>query len=295
MQYVGVAVPFTERWYFDAVLDGAAAKAREHGADLRIEVHPPAPQAHREVAESFRRLFADPDCVGAMSIVFEIDAEDVRVAADGRPVVIVGGRSDGLPSVFIDDVATARLATEYLLSLGHTRIAHLAGYATAPDDFAMRGDRVRGYSEAMRAAGHDELSRVVPSGFGYDDAHRVALRLLSDDDRPSAVFAVADEVAFAVLDAARQLGLEVPRQLSVLGVDDHADAAGRGLSTMRQDPRSLGAAAIARVFGETRDDEQRLDVELIARSSTGAPEGVAPTERTGALGRLLGARLRRRG
>jgi LacI family repressor for deo operon, udp, cdd, tsx, nupC, and nupG len=291
MHYVAVAVPYAGPWYFDAVLEGAAAEAREHDAELRVAVHAPGPHAHRAVTESFATHFEDPECLGALSVVFDLDTEDTQVLRRARPVVVVGGYSEHLPSVFVDDAEVARIATEHLLSLGHTSVAHLAGYTTAPDDFAMRGDRVRGYSAAMSAAGLDEVSRVVPSGFAYEAAHRAALQLLSDADRPSAVFAVNDDVAFAVLDAAKELGLVVPGDLSVVGVDDHRDAAGRGLTTVRQDPSALGRAAIARLLGATDEDAQCCDVELMVRSTTGAP-GTAVSARSGVLGRLFGRRRR---
>lgn len=295
MTYVVGAVPFADRWYFDQVLAGAAAKAAEHGAELRVAVQAPGPGVHREVAERFAGLLADPDCVGALSISFDLDAEDARLlAAHDRPVVVVGGRSAHLPSVFIDDIATARLATEHLLSLGHRSVAHLAGYATAPDDFTMRGERVRGYSEAMAAAGLEERSRVVPAMFARDAAQRAARQLLTSEDRPTAVFVVADEIALAVLDTAEELGLEVPRDLSVIGVDDHPDAAARGLTTVRQRPDALGTAAAARLFGETREDVQRQDVELVVRSTTSGPgvraAATAPQRRPW---RLLSGLLRR--
>jgi DNA-binding LacI/PurR family transcriptional regulator len=295
MSYVGVVVPFAGRWYFDQVLAGAETKAREHGAELRVTVRAPGPGAHREVARHLADLFADPDCVGALSISFDLDAEDARLlAAHDRPVVVVGGRSAHLPSVFIDDIATARLATEHLLSLGHRSVAHLAGYATAPDDFAMRGERVRGYSEAMAAAGLEERSRVVPAMFSREAAQRASRELLTSDDRPTAVFAVADEIALAVVDTAEELGLEVPRDLSVIGVDDHPDAAVRGLTTVRQDPEALGAAAAARLLGETQEDAQRQDVELVVRTTTGGPGvGAAASAAPRRSWRLLSG-LRRR-
>lgn len=255
-------------------------------------MHPPGPRAHRAVAEGFAQQLRDPDCVGALSVLFDIDAEDAQLLRYDRPVVVIGGRSGGLPSVFIDDAAAAQRATEHLLALGHVRVAHLAGYVHAPDDFAMRGDRVRGYSAAMAAAGLEELSNVVPSGFDYDDARRAATRLLSGADRPTGVFAVSDEVAFAVLDAAAELGLSAPRDVSVVGIDDHEDAARRGLTTIAQRPRELGTAAAARLFGETQSDQQRQDVELVVRGSTAAPVGQEPRTRPGLLGRLFGGAAR---
>ncbi|MBW4043074.1 MAG: LacI family transcriptional regulator [Acidobacteria bacterium] len=294
MRFIAAAVPFADRWYFDQVLAGAADRAHAHATAVRVVVHAPGPRAHRLVAEDFAQQLEDRDCIGALSVQFDIDAEDAQLLRSDHPVVVIGGRSGGLPSVFIDDAAAARQATEHLLALGHVRIAHLAGYTTAPDDFAMRGDRVRGYSAAMGAAGFEEISQIVPSGFEYGDARRAAVRLLSGADRPTAVFAVSDEVAFAVLDAAAELGLAVPRDVSVIGVDDHEDAERRGLTTIAQHPRALGRAAAARLFGETQNDQQRHEVELVLRASTDVPRGHQPHTRRGVLGRLFGAAPRPR-
>ena len=239
------------------------------------------------VADRFDEALADEDCVGAIAIGFEFKGPQVpRLTAHGKPVVVIGGWCDGLPSVTVDDERVAREATRHLLDLGHTTITHLAGYALSPDDFTMRTDRVRGYSEAMREAGLDEHSHVVPCEFTHEAAYRAAKELLSDPARPTAVFAVADELAFAVLDAAADLGLEVPGDLSVVGIDDHRDAGSRGLTTFRQDPAVVGGAAVDRLLGRTDADHQVLRCELVERATTAAPRAPEAPRRS-LLDRLL--------
>ena len=293
MPRVEVAVPFQDNWYFDVVCDGIADRMRTVGGDVgvRITTQRPGAEGRARVTELLHEALADPDCIGAIAVHFEFKPPQVeRLLGHGKPVVVIGGRCAGLPSVFVDDEGVARRATQHLLALGHVSIAHLAGYALSPDDFTMRTDRVRGYSDAMRIAGLDEHSQVKPCEFTHDAAYRAARELLADPDRPTAVFAVADELAFAVLDAAQDLGLKVPEDLSVIGIDDHRDAASRGLTTWLQDPAEAGAAAADRLLGVVDEDEQLLGSVLIPRTSTAppairAPEG--PPARRSLLSRLL--------
>lgn len=291
MPRVEVAVPFQDNWYFDEVCDGIASRLHAADADLvvRVTTERPGREGRARLTELLDAALAEPDCVGAVAVHFEFEPPQVeRLLAHGKPVVVIGGRCAGLPSVFVDDEGVARRATQHLLSLGHVSIAHLAGYALSPDDFTMRTDRVRGYSEAMRLAGLDEHSQVKPCEFTHEAAYRAARELLTAHDRPTAVFAVADELALAVLDAAQDLGLRVPQDVSVIGIDDHRDAAARGLTTWRQDPAEAGAAAAARVLGVVEEDEQLLGSVLVQRATTAAPpapEG-APA-RVPLLSRLL--------
>jgi DNA-binding LacI/PurR family transcriptional regulator len=288
---VEVAVPFQDNWYFDAVCDGIAGRLRaaDPGLVVRVLTERPGREGRARVTDLLHVALADPDCVGAVAVHFEFKGEQVeRLREHGKPVVVIGGRCAGLPSVFVDDEGVARLATEHLLSLGHVSITHLAGYALSPDDFTMRADRVRGYSEAMRIAGLDEHSQVKPCEFTHDAAYRAARELLSAEDRPTAVFAVADELALAVLDAAEDLGLRVPQDLSVIGVDDHRDAAARGLTTWRQSPEEAGGAAADRLLGAVDDDEQLLGSVLVRRATTAAPPAPAgPPARPSLVSRLL--------
>ena len=289
MPSIEVAVPFRDNWYFDAVCAGIARRARAAEVDVHVLVEAAGARGRAIVADRFDEVLRETDCIGAISVGFEFTAPQVaRLVEHGRPVVVVGGPCAGLPSVFIADAAVAHAATDQLIALGHSSIAHLAGYALSADDFTMRSDRVRGYSEAMLEAGFDAYSHVVPCEFSHAAAYRAAVDMLSQPDRPTAVFAVADELAFAVLDAAGDLGLDVPRDLSVIGIDDHPDAEARGLTTWRQDPEAVGAAAADRVLGRTDEDRQVVETPLIVRTTTAPPGSRRPsTRKPGRLGRLL--------
>jgi len=272
MAIVSVPVPYAAKWYFDSLLSGIRSAAAEQGHELDVWVEPPGPAAREHVTARLEEQLADPAYRGAIAVHFRLQGDLVtRVTRFGKPVVLIGGRSDELPVVRLDDVDIARRAVQHLADLGHRSIAHLGGLVTAPDDFAIRADRVRGYSEAMDEAGLEMQAMVRASSFELEDATAAAVSLLSGEERPTAVFAVVDEVAYGVLEAARRLGLAVPRDVSVIGIDDHEGAAEAGLTTMKQRPEAVGRAAVARLLGVTENDDQVIDVDLVARTSTAPP------------------------
>ena len=118
---------------------------------------------------------------------------------------------------------------------------------------------------------------VFESDWSAGDANASALALLSGPDRPTAVLAASDEMALGVLGAAHQLGLEVPRDLSIVGIDDHDLAAVLGLTTVRQAVAAQGLAAAQTLLGllglvtPEMMPEQTFPVELVVRTSTGRP------------------------
>ncbi|MBX9360647.1 LacI family DNA-binding transcriptional regulator [Streptomyces sp. WAC04114] len=137
--------------------------------------------------------------------------------AERIPVVLAGSREPAPPGVDVvagDDEQGARLVAEHLIGLGHRRIAHIAGYG------AVGELRRRSFEAAMRRHGLADEALVEPSDMTEEGGYRTTVRLLSRPDRPTAVFAVNDIAAIGVLSAAEELGLRVPRDLSVVGYDN---------------------------------------------------------------------------
>jgi DNA-binding LacI/PurR family transcriptional regulator len=166
--------------------------------------------------------------------------------------------------------------TEHVIALGHTRIMHFAGDLSEQMDFGVHAQRLRGYREAMRVAGlaasYRETAFTTPGGYAL--AHAV---LPDATTRPSAIVAGCDEVAIGAIVAARELGIRVPEDLSVTGVDDHDLAEMFGLTTVRQSPHRQGTLAVELIMDElVRSEPASLrsplafPVELVVRSSTAA-------------------------
>ncbi|MBB6414606.1 LacI family DNA-binding transcriptional regulator [Streptomyces sp. AK010] len=137
--------------------------------------------------------------------------------AERIPVVLAGSREPAPPGVDVvagDDERGALLVAEHLIGLGHRRIAHIAGYG------AVGELRRRSFEATMRRHGLADEVLVEPSDMTEEGGYRTTVRLLSRPDRPTAVFAVNDIAAIGVLSAAEELGLRVPRELSVVGYDN---------------------------------------------------------------------------
>ena len=172
-------------------------------------------------------------------------------------------------SLSVDQVAGARLATRLLLDLGHRDILHLAG----PQDWIEAEARMQGYLEALADADARTRAPILgdwTASFGY----YAGLELLRVRDF-TAVFVANDQMALGLLHAARELGLQVPDDLSVVGFDDIPEAAhfAPPLTTVRQNFVEIGRRAVsillAELRGETSTDHQMVLPELILRESTG--------------------------
>jgi DNA-binding LacI/PurR family transcriptional regulator len=145
------------------------------------------------------------------------DPAALGAVAERIPVVLAGSREPAPPGVDVvagDDEQGARLATEHLIGLGHRRIAHIAGYG------AVGELRRRSFEATTRRHGLADHAVVEPSDMTEEGGYRMTVRLLSRPERPTAVFAVNDIAAIGVLSAAGELGLRVPRDLSVVGYDN---------------------------------------------------------------------------
>jgi LacI family transcriptional regulator len=202
------------------------------------------------------------------------------VQADG-PVVAVDPHTGptGLPSVAADNLQGARLGVEHLIGLGHTRIGMITGRA----DLLSAQQRQQGYCEALVAAGLQVDGTLVRSG-GFDPelAREAARELLAHPSPPTAVFAANDLSALATLEVATELGLDVPRQLSVVGFDDIPESAlaDPPLTTVQQPIRQMGRQAaemlLTLISGEELAEEHRtLATSFRPRASTAPPEQVS--------------------
>jgi LacI family transcriptional regulator len=198
-------------------------------------------------------------------------------ATYGAPVVAVdhNAGSASLPTIDSDNLAGAVAATEYLLGLGHRRIGFLAG---RPDLESARL-RERGYRTALKASGIKVDPKLVRVG-GYqpDSAEEAARLMLEGDDRPTALFAANDVSAIAAIDSARALGLDVPRDLSVIGFDNVPESAlcEPPLTTIEQPIQRMGFEAVELLIGliESRPDletQRMLPTRLVVRGSCSAP------------------------
>src|SRR5215469_10924214 len=200
-------------------------------------------------------------------------AETLAGLSVGVPLVAVGcGAAVPLPSVKIDNVAGAMLATRHLLGLGHQTVHHIGG----PGNWHDARDRIAGWRQALRAAGAPlpEMPRGDWSArSGYEAGRQLAAR-----PEVTAVFCANDPMALGFLRAAAEAGRRVPQDISVVGFDDVPESAyfSPPLTTVRQDFSALGERALRLLMSQITAGGEAPPLppvvpELIVRSSSAAP------------------------
>jgi len=179
--------------------------------------------------------------------VILVPANEMRASFEfAVPVIGVDREVGGRPFVASDNIGGAKSAVEYLGALGHRLIGCLAGPRELPNAQARR----KGYEEIadsmLRAAGVDPSSYVVSGDFSYDSGYAAGRLLLEMTRRPTAIFASSDQQAIGVMRAAADLGLAVPRDLSIVGFDDIplAKLVMPRLTTVGQPVREIGVLAM---------------------------------------------------
>jgi LacI family transcriptional regulator len=192
----------------------------------------------------------------------------------GAPIVAIDphtGQSD-LPTIDSDNLRGGQLATAHLLDLGHRRIAMLTGRP----DLQSSQLREQGYRQALSAAGVQPKEELIRVG-DYDPqiSAEQARRLLTAPEPPTAIFAANDVSAIAAIEAAAELGLQVPRDLSVVGFDNIPESAlcTPPLTTVSQPIRQMGERAIELLLrlirGEPADVTHiTLATSLVVRNTT---------------------------
>ncbi|WP_166984395.1 LacI family DNA-binding transcriptional regulator [Paramicrobacterium fandaimingii] len=274
---IGVMIPFISRWFFGEVLEGIESELRSHGYDMTLyNVHP-----NERSDDVFDYFLARKRFDGIIAVAVEPDDADItHLHALGRPVVGIGGHVPGIASIAIDDVGIARLATEHLISLGHTNIVHLGGDAGPRTDFSVPRTRRLGYEQAMAAAALSTAGRISDAEMSIPDGYEAAVDVLTDArNRPTAIFAACDELAIGAIIAARRLGIDVPGQLSVIGIDGHECAAMFSLTTFEQSPREQGTLVVDTLLRSIEANENPPEgvtfhpTRLKVRNSTSAAPG----------------------
>jgi LacI family transcriptional regulator len=201
-----------------------------------------------------------------------------ELAANGRPLVLVNRATDdaGLPSVVPDDRNGMCQAVEHVASLGHRRIAHLAG----PSELSTGVHRHEGFVQGMEQSGLEIDRDLVLTGsrFTEADGARLCAELLERGREFTAVLAGNDLMALGCIDALRAAGLDCPRDVSVVGFNDMdwSERFWPPLTTVRVPHHRLGIAAADLLLERLADPHAVarhvvLPVELIVRGSTAEP------------------------
>jgi LacI family transcriptional regulator len=205
-------------------------------------------------------------------------AQHEELQARRLPYVVIDPSAEPAPgarSVGVTNWAGGLMATRHLIELGHQRIAVISG----PAGVLCSRARVDGYRAALESAGIRVDTSLVRSGdFRPGGGYAQGKSLLSLKDPPTAIFAGSDLQAMGTIEAARELGLRVPLELSVVGFDDlpMSQWFSPPLTTVRQPLREMGALAVQMLQrAASREDlgnpHVELATELVVRESTAPP------------------------
>ena len=266
---VGVLLNDLRNPWFVELLEGLSASLQAAGISPVLADSYTDHRVGRRSVETLLEQRVD----GLVIVGTTTEGPAIAAAASTVPVVLAGTLDPDLPVVDVvinDDEAGARQATEHLLSLGHTRIAHMQG----PDGIGRL--RRSGYEHAMKAAGLEPW--VVSGGMSEESGYAAGQRLLSAGDRPTAIIAFNDIACIGALSAADDAGLKVPDDVSLVGYDNTYLARIRHLSLTSVDNGNLAVGVQAGKFLlerlATPDLPKRMHLvssDLQVRGSTGRP------------------------
>ena len=270
---VAIAVPNLSGWYFSQVVGGAEAVLSEAGYDLLV-MGVSGPEARSRFVHDAVEMHRRVD--GLIVVDIRIAAEEARRLADAEVnVVSVGFECEGISSILLDDVGVGERATTHLLELGHERIGLMEGLPDDPLRFAVPSRRREGFETALAERGLAASPELIVSGnFSVEGGAEAMTELLKLADPPTAVFAMSDEMAMGAMKTAREAGIDVPAELSVIGVDDHELSAVMDLTTIRQDVAGHGARAARWIVDDLTSRQRTVNrvvptTQLVDRGTTG--------------------------
>ncbi|UHA62716.1 LacI family transcriptional regulator [Metabacillus litoralis] len=210
-----VVVPDITSNFFSKVLRGIEHVAVKNGYQVILGDTENCIEREKE----YVNLLLQKQVDGMVLLTARQDKVRLEELSTHFPIVLACEYIDGLnvPTVSIDNISSARKATEHLISLGHTKIAHITGAIHV----ILSRDRLRGFQQAMMS--HNlvvEPLYVQEGDFSFDSGYHQMMKLLALEVPPTAVFAFNDDMALGAIKAAKEFGLTVPNDLAVVGFDN---------------------------------------------------------------------------
>lgn len=276
---IAAAIPFFTRPSAVGRLRGIANTLADTEYDL-IVIDLEEPERHEAY---FSKLARGVQVDGVLLISIAPKRETLeRIVQIGTPLVLIDVNDPALVEynrVIVDDVQGGRLATNYLLESGHHQVGYIGDSYSEGEYFTSSTHRLEGYRLALEEAGIQARDDCCSQGpHGRYEARLMANEMLQLEDPPTAIFAASDTQAVGVLEAARDAGLQVPQDLSVIGYDDIEIAEHLGLTTVRQLLFESGERGVKLLLEKIQDPHKEsqtieLPTELIVRDTTARANG----------------------
>jgi DNA-binding LacI/PurR family transcriptional regulator len=274
-QAIGVITrPFTEYYSFAERLRGVHRALEGYSDTYELVLY--NTYSTLDYNERLESIIENSMMLGLLVLDFNLSKEQKEaIRQSGIPFVGVNHvKAKDWPCIGTDNEIGGEMATEHLLSLGHRRIAYVGNDLIDPDGFSTSKERYLGYLNALEKAGVEQRPEYFRVGaMGYEPARLMTLDILRLPERPTAIFAMSDTQALGCMAAARELGLRVPEDLSVMGYDDVEFSNHIGISTVRQHLElsgEVGMRYLLRLIA--REAPERLQslpsLEVIPRRTT---------------------------
>lgn len=271
---VAIIVPTATAWFFAQAVEAAEEVFADSGYDTVLISLRNRPSVKHKLFGDLAGLAQRVD--GVLLLNVGLDAAEVAALEEsGLAVASVGMQGVPWDNVGIDDEEAARKATGHLLELGHWDLAILAGREPASSTVVTADARRRGFERAL--ADHDLIldpDLVLDAGSSIEGGRQAMTELIENRRMPSAVFAGCDETAFGALMALRDLGMSAPKNVSIIGIDDHRMSWFLGLTTVAQPVADQGAFAANLLVERLLRPEppartvHLLETKLVERRST---------------------------
>jgi DNA-binding LacI/PurR family transcriptional regulator len=260
--------------YYSQILTGIGFSARRLGYSFMICTTGGESDQERDFLDMLAKRRAD----GAIMLATGISREDIEHYASKYPIVQCSEYypDTSVAHVAIDNYRSSYQVVEYLLSLGHERIATISSVNNYPSTH----QRLAGYRDALLKAGikpDDALVRYGSFDYSFSSGLAAAQSLLQQKQRPTAIFCISDMLALGAINGAQNMGLEVPRDVSVVGFDDvaHATMFRPHITTMAQPCYEIGQRATELLYRLMRSEPcpcqgVMLECQLVVRDSCAA-------------------------
>lgn len=268
--FIGVIATFFEEPSVYCRLKGLIAALRPHGYQCVVY----SAIAPSQISEYVAEVITHP-LDGLVVVTSTLSADDSQLLLRAPfPTILVDANATGFPSIGVDDRLGGEIATRHLIDLGHRRVGFIGQPDVNPFGSLACHRREQGYRTALRKAGIKFERDFLRHGDHLKTAARqMALDLLSQPNRVTAIVASSDVQALGVIEAATSIGLSVPEDLSVVGYDDLDIAEQANLTTIRQPLEASGERAASLLiqaisYPQPVGGVEVLPIELIVRGST---------------------------
>lgn len=272
---IGVVVPSLDRWFYSSVVGGIDRTLAALGYDVVLF---DLDHSHEGGKRPFTRsiLRRRVDAVIVIATVFTPD-EFAELALLDMPMIAVGPPTMGLRTIGVDDSAIMTTAATHLIEMGHRTLGLVGGYDTQSLTVFSASEREHAFTKsALKAGVVVDPTWMLSGAYQSGVTRQVVANLYQGRSWPTGLVCASDDMAIGAMYAIQSLGLRVPEDVSVIGIDGHEDAAGFDLTTCAQNAQEQGAYAARQVVAEIEgaappESFESSPFELVIRGSTAPP------------------------